>query len=284
MIAAMGSEQPARRMTSEEVRAYWRAHEEQFGDIDYDADPEGLSGYLGPAQPAWMNVRHAAAQRRAFDRLLSRVPSPAPGARALDIGCGSARWTRRLGDAGYRAVGIDLQDSVIETNRRRFPDLEFHALAVQDLPPGEPFDVVSSVGVLQHIPYEEQGAVLSRLREVTVVGGHAIVLETVDHDAPNTFPHDRAGWQRAFREAGWEPLDALPYVYHPVRRALGRARRMVTRRRPAAPLLPTQASRQNAGRPGLRLAVTVDGMLEPVLQRVRPPLRAKWCAFLFRAG
>lgn len=49
----------------------------------------------------------------------------APGARVVDLGCGSGRWVERLERAGYRALGIDASASMIALARRRVPAAAF---------------------------------------------------------------------------------------------------------------------------------------------------------------
>jgi len=43
----------------------------------------------------------------------------------IDLGCGGGLWARRLVDAGYRVVGIDLSPDMIALARRRVPEGNF---------------------------------------------------------------------------------------------------------------------------------------------------------------
>src|SRR5918993_2514623 len=43
----------------------------------------------------------------------------------VDLGCGSGLWARKLVDAGYRVVGIDISEAMIELSRNRVPGAEF---------------------------------------------------------------------------------------------------------------------------------------------------------------
>jgi SAM-dependent methyltransferase len=45
----------------------------------------------------------------------------------LDLGCGSGLWARRLIDAGYRVIGIDLSTDMIALARKRVPEGSFRA-------------------------------------------------------------------------------------------------------------------------------------------------------------
>jgi len=73
----------------------------------------------------------------AFRDLPDLLGRPAPGARALDFGCGAGRSTRFLADLGFRAEGADLSEAMLAEARardprgtyRRVPDGNLSALA-----------------------------------------------------------------------------------------------------------------------------------------------------------
>src|SRR5215204_305412 len=43
----------------------------------------------------------------------------------VDLGCGSGLWARELIDAGYRVLGIDISEAMIELSRKKVPEAEF---------------------------------------------------------------------------------------------------------------------------------------------------------------
>src|SRR5215208_5558836 len=55
----------------------------------------------------------------------------------VDVGCGSGLWARELVEAGYRVVGIDISEAMIELSRSRVPEAEFRveSLFEADIPP-----------------------------------------------------------------------------------------------------------------------------------------------------
>jgi SAM-dependent methyltransferase len=281
---------------------YWEAHARRFGDLDYGRDPGGLANVCGPGQPLWLGMHLARFQRHVFEELLSGVPSPAPGATALDVGTGAGRWANLLAEAGYRTTGIDLQRRLVEDNRRRFPQIEFHVVAAQDYEPEAPFDLVSSVTVLQHVPVDQQIAAIRRLHRITKPGGHAIVLEHILDQAPHLFSRSVDEWRSVFREAGFECLAIRRYNYGPALRWYSAIRKRLKkpdwRRASDADLRPEDlvARKAEPVRPGvshaarvgdrtlMRIAVAVDGALEPRLISRQPHgARAADCGFLFRA-
>jgi len=55
------------------------------------------------------------------------------GAKILDIGCGTGKYTHLLTQQGMKAVGIDLSERAIELAQKRFPDSTFQVGDVMEL-------------------------------------------------------------------------------------------------------------------------------------------------------
>jgi len=53
--------------------------------------------------------------------------------RVVDLGCGGGLWARRLTDAGYRVLGIDISPAMIALARKRVPESSFRASSFLDL-------------------------------------------------------------------------------------------------------------------------------------------------------
>jgi hypothetical protein len=88
--------------------------------------------------------------------------------------------------------------------RREMPE---HTFLCQDLVnlsvPGNVFDIVNSVTVLQHLPGESQRTVLRLVRDSIRAGGFLVLLEnTYDFSAPIVFPHTTQQWIRLVEDAG----------------------------------------------------------------------------------
>jgi 2-polyprenyl-3-methyl-5-hydroxy-6-metoxy-1,4-benzoquinol methylase len=97
-----------------------------------------------------------------FGELLPRVPT---GSSVLDVGCGGGLWLALLRETGRisRGVGFDSSRRAIElaqtislSKREGAGDLEFLELPAEAAwpvaPGGRPFDVVSIIDVLHHVP------------------------------------------------------------------------------------------------------------------------------------
>lgn len=115
---------------------------------------------------------------KAFDRLLrnwrlSKVsPYIRPGSRVLDIGSADGALFQRYELIIGEGVGIDsgLPDAVEGPNWRLvkgwFPE---------DLPDEEPFDVITMLAVLEHIPPPEQPAMARAVADHLKPGGHLVI-------------------------------------------------------------------------------------------------------------
>src|SRR5215469_2883586 len=51
----------------------------------------------------------------------------------IDLGCGSGIWARRLADAGYCVLGIDLSRDMIALSRKRVPEGSFRTSSFLDV-------------------------------------------------------------------------------------------------------------------------------------------------------
>jgi 2-polyprenyl-3-methyl-5-hydroxy-6-metoxy-1,4-benzoquinol methylase len=95
-----------------------------------------------------------------------------PGARVLDLGCGTGTLLNAVAPA--RGVGVDLSPEMVRLAHDRFPHLDFRAGDAQLLGQGETFDYVLLVDVLEHL--SNPRAVLEAARHACRVDGRVIVL------------------------------------------------------------------------------------------------------------
>ena len=139
----------------------------------------------------------------------------APGARALDVGCGIGRWSCRLAARGARVTGIDLSPTMIGQARRRAAAggvagrCEFLTQDLAALELAGQFDLILGVTVLQHIlePARLEASV-QRLAARLAPQGTLILLEAAPRrtvtrcDSPIFRARPREEYLRLFAACG----------------------------------------------------------------------------------
>ena len=108
--------------------------------------------------------------------LLRHVPANCPS--ALEVGCGTGAFSRRLADCARHVVALDLSAEMIRVARARseqFKNLEYRCADVMavDLP-RESFDCVATIATLHHLPLRET---LGKLKDSVKPGGLLLVLD-----------------------------------------------------------------------------------------------------------
>jgi SAM-dependent methyltransferase len=96
-----------------------------------------------------------------------------PDGLVVDLGCGSGLWARELVDAGYRVLGIDISEAMIELSRERVPEAEFRvgSLFEADIPPCAAVTAVSEVLNYLFDPEKELPALFRRVYNALAPGG-----------------------------------------------------------------------------------------------------------------
>jgi ubiquinone/menaquinone biosynthesis C-methylase UbiE len=98
------------------------------------------------------NVFSDSANARLIDGFV-RLSCLPPGARVIDLGCGSGTFTYLLKQRGYAATGLDISPKLLELARRKYPDLQFDEGDVEALPYEEAsVDGVLLSGIVHHLP------------------------------------------------------------------------------------------------------------------------------------
>jgi ubiquinone/menaquinone biosynthesis C-methylase UbiE len=100
----------------------------------------------------------------AYRDLPELIAEYAPGAKALDFGCGTGRSTRFLRKLGFETVGIDISDNMIKKARQFDPGGDYRL--VTDGSVGEfgeaDYDLVLSAFTFDNIPTESKKVALFR--------------------------------------------------------------------------------------------------------------------------
>lgn len=269
-----------RSITSGSLYDYWRTHNRLWAGVDLTKDPEGLANVCHAGAPYYVNRYAAKCQERVFDDFLSLVPHRRAVPRALDVGCGAGRWSKRLATAGFKVTGIDLQPDLLERNQVEFPGIEFQYSSIQDFG-GSDFDLVTSITVIQHNPEDEQQRIVRKFRAMLRSGGYALIMENIVDRLPSVFANSVDGWRTLFEENGFQQLALRTYDYRSLQRLMGKRPALAATRSSATPR-PTGGTAQRARQLFKRFIVAGDGLLEPAFVAAKLP-GATHCAFLYRS-
>ncbi len=125
----------------------------------------------------------------------------------LDAGCGSGRVAIELARRGIDVVGVDADESMIDSARRRAPDLVWIGGDVADLDLGRTFDVVVMAGnvPLFTLPGTQPALVAGCARHVSAGGALVAGFELDDRYPLDDFDRDCAanGLELAERWSTW---------------------------------------------------------------------------------
>ena len=132
----------------------------------------------------------------------------------LDAGCGTGRVARELARRGVEVVGVDLDDEMLATARRKAPDLEWHLGDISLVDLGRTFSTVVAAGnVMILLAPGTESAVVANLAAHVEPGGHLVAGFQVSPDLPTdrydrialdaglTFRERWSSWERS----SWDP-------------------------------------------------------------------------------
>ncbi len=242
-----------------------------------------LSGRAG-----WFNRFYARFQLRAVERMLGGLPLA--GMRALDVGCGSGRWSRWLASRGATAIGIDPTAGMLEAARRLSPGVEFHQMSATSIDlPAASFDLAMAVTVIQHLRRTEQEEAAVAMCRVLKPGGHLFVFDLTDEHDPGrvVFPRSPQAWIDLYAQQGMQIVHWEGQEYVPLMRML---EKLLRRRTGAAassddvtaPSVLEKIGRRRALFLPLWPVIQLSYPLEILCERWLPDGRARHGCFLFR--
>ena len=129
----------------------------------------------------FITVLLSGGQDRRWKTRLVALAEVRPGARALDLACGTGDIARLLAGAGARVIGLDITHSMLTRARRKMPDAAaFVTGDMAALPfPDAAFSVVTTGYGLRNVPDLRQA--LREAHRVLTPGG---TLLSLDFDRP----------------------------------------------------------------------------------------------------
>jgi SAM-dependent methyltransferase len=130
------------------------------------------SGWAGTAEA--YDASFAALCAGTVEDLLMSLGPLGAGRSMLDVGCGPGTVTLAAQHAGFAAVGVDAEDSMLRLAHRKGPGIALVRGALPNLPFAEAaFDVVAANFVVSHTA--DPRASLREMRRVTRAGGRVAV-------------------------------------------------------------------------------------------------------------
>jgi ubiquinone/menaquinone biosynthesis C-methylase UbiE len=153
-----------------------------------------------------------AAERAAWDRILSLVLAGKGPLDALDAGCGTGFLALELAARGHRVTGIDFAPAMIAAARSKAAArglaVRFEEADVEALPfPARSFDLVVSRHLLWTLPHPE-AAIDEWIRILRPGGRLAVVDGKADRAASAALPQQNAHASVEYRAIG----DRLPFL------------------------------------------------------------------------
>jgi len=127
----------------------------------------------------------------------------------LDAGCGTGRVARELARRGVDVVGIDIDEDMLATARRKAPEVTWRCADLATVELGRTFDVVLLAGnVMIFLAPGSEGAVLNNLARHLAPGGRVIAGFQLQPGRLDATSYDRfaaaAGLTLAERWSTWE--------------------------------------------------------------------------------
>ncbi len=159
-------------------RNYWLAPRFYCEKQDYYQHDSSLRGNI------YERARDDLASDYALKRLQLLLKYKAPGAKVLEIGCGSGALVALMQQAGFEAVGLELSPWAVELARQTF-DIPVYVgpLEKQDFRPGS-FDAIVLLNVIEHLP--DPVGTLNRCLQLLANTG-LLLIETPLFDDGRTF-------------------------------------------------------------------------------------------------
>jgi len=162
--------------------------------------------------------------RMAFRQISQRIDLA--GKKILDYGCGTGRWVQFFLSYGMEYIGIDLSTEMVKIATQRFPDTKFAALSKEGIKyPSQTFDIVCSIAVLHHNPYEEQSLIIHQLSRIIKLKGFLVLFESIgprESKSAIEFPRPCEDWRKTLKDLGLEHLWSRQTRYFSTRTILNK--------------------------------------------------------------
>lgn len=107
------------------------------------------------------------------EAVMELIEAPA-GSFVVDLGCGNGALSEKLISRGYRVLGLDASEEMLETARKLHPDIPFVCADAVEFKLEEKADVIFSNAVLHWIDAEKQDRMIANLASQLRPGGEFV--------------------------------------------------------------------------------------------------------------
>ena len=144
-----------------------------------------------------------------IERILEGLP---PGAKVLDLGCGTGiPIAKHVVQRGFRVTGVDQSKAMLEIARREVPEAELIHGDMIDVPFGDEFKAAVAWDSVFHVERKHHAAIYHKLAKSLEVGGR-LLLSVGGSDASDSSLNDSDSegftsemYGRTFFYSGYEP-------------------------------------------------------------------------------
>lgn len=156
-------------------------------------------------------------QRTCLSKLLKQIPD-INDKKVLEVGCGVGRWANLIISIGAEYIGVDISPEMVKIAKKNNPTGNFYVIDGECLPfPDNCFDLVFSVTVLQHIPYNKKEKIIQEMCRITKKGGYIIIIEDIcfkkQDKSFNLFPLSPDEWIAAFNKHRCEVVKIVKHKF-----------------------------------------------------------------------
>ena len=160
------------------VDGAYRSENIRVSRAGLNKEPEDVSAMFDGVAKRYdlLNDLLSLGRTKAWRKKATKVINPGPGMKILDIAAGTGSSSRPLADAGAQVIPMDFSVGMLESGRKRHPDLPFTQGDALKLPfEDNRFDVTTISFGLRNTS-DPQKALAEAVR-VTKIGGRVVVVE-----------------------------------------------------------------------------------------------------------
>jgi ubiquinone/menaquinone biosynthesis C-methylase UbiE len=198
------------KLDKEQYEQYWQ-------DVHINENND-LAAVCFPDKPRYFNRFFDQMQKWVIAAYLRKQQVRLKNQRLLDIGCGRGRWLSMFHEQyGADVTGIDLSPTAVEVCR--WHGFDACVGSVAELPfAAHSFDVLTSITVLLHIPYNLKQAAIIEIARVLKPGGSTLLIESTFTNpkfaSPHVFNLPLDEWQALFNNAGMQNIHRSGHYFN----------------------------------------------------------------------